>query len=640
MTRNLCSAIVALVALCGATVVSAQPTYINLGRISGGDISADGNAVVGSLLDSSIDEGLVTVWHRGDSVEFLPGGFAEGTIFASSDLSALAMQKGNLDDWGDLNCFLGNEVAPQNPPCSIRNISHRWTLGTGWVNCGSFPRSQVTVDYSCNGAPLAPVNVWIGGTRCDFTINSPNDISGDGRYVVGGGYLANSNPRTNGCAPSGICGFFSAFQYDSDTDTFSMLPAQPGSTSTRADHTNGDGSLVIGYDNGMTPDPDGAGPLTAYTGRRLTVWRNGVSTILDPFGNQDGAPSTADGTQVVGQISAQLAELELGPNPDPGGNPAYITWAKWTFNGVSWDVTELGRPDDITVNGVYKPLRNLYALAVSADGNTVVGQGTFNEGPFFSTAVNRAIIWRPTINGGKPMLVSDYVASQLPMGDTSFDNITLYTARQISADGGTLLLDIFDDSSPCLGTFADAIIDLDGAPCEAPQLNLPLVSKVQTTASSFGAVTNCFVSGTGPLQYQWQRKDLATATWVDIADDNCVSTPFLYKGSESSQLRIGLFDCDQGTGDYRCVVTNPCGSVTSNEIHITISPDALQFFCFLPGDMNNDISVDINDIPNFVASILCKPFPDAANPADRADVNLDGVKDGRDVQEFVQLLVP
>ncbi|HPF37808.1 MAG TPA: hypothetical protein P5081_10765 [Phycisphaerae bacterium] len=637
MKRRLMIQTVSLAALAITTIASAQPTYINLGRVTSGDISADGDAVVGSLLDSSIGEGLVSVWRRGQGVEFLPDGFAEGPIFASTDLSALAMSKDNIDDWGDLNCFLGNEAAPQMEPCSLRNIAHRWSMGTGWLNCESFPRSQVTMDYACNGAPLAPVDVWIGGTRCDFTINSPNDISGDGRYVVGGGYVANADPRTNGCAPTGICGRFRAFRYDATTQAFDMLPFEASSTASRADRVNGDGSVIVGYDQGASPDPDGIGPLVGYTGRRLTVWRDGVESILDLYGSQDGAPTTADGTQVAAKISNQLAQIELALSAD-------VRIARWTWNGATWSISEIGRTDNYVEDGVQMTLADMYATAISDDGDTIVGASVYYPGsPPWSPSQRqlRAFIWRPTINAGQPILLADYIASQLPMGDTSFDNIRMYSANKLSADGNSIVLDIADDSSPCLTTFADALVDLDGATCEPPRLNLPLVSHVQENYSSLGGVINCFVSGTGPLHYQWQRKDLATATWVDLVDDDCENfASFMIKGSNASQLRIGLFNCDEGTGDYRCVVTNPCGSVTTNAAHFTVGPNAPQFFCFLPGDMNNDIVVNVDDIPNFVASILCKPFPDTFSPADRADVNFDGVKDGRDVQAFVQLLVP
>ncbi len=652
MTRRLSSSagfVVACVAV--ASSAFAQPTYINLGRITGGDLSDDGNAVVGSVLDSSIDEGLITIWRRGMGPEFSPAGFAEGAILASDDLSAFAMSKENLDNWGNLNCFLGNEVAPQSPPCTLRDIAHHWTMATGWVNAGSFERTQETVDYSCNGAPLAPVNVWVGGTRCDFTINAPNDISGDGRYVVGGGWLATNEPRSNGCAPTGICGDFRAFRYDAMTQSFEMLPFEPGSSASRADKVNGNGGLVVGYDSGMSADPDGGGPLPGYNGRRLAIWRDAVEEILDPYGNQDGAPVTRDGTQVVGRISTTLSELEFGPNPDPSGNPGYINLAKWTWDGMDWNVSLIGRPDDfIRDDGMSMTLADIAASAVSDDGNTVVGLASYFPGPPpwspFQRDV-RAFIWRPSINGGQPMRLAAYIESQLPMGDTTFDSIRISTPRQVSADGNSILVDITDDASPCLSTFADALIDLNGAACEPPQQNVPLVSLAQTTTSSFGAIVNCFVSGTGPLEYQWQKKDLATGDWVDLTNDSFCDTSsfFAYRGTSASQLRIGLnagfFPCDGQSGDYRCVVTNACGSIATDSAHVTIAPTAISGGCFLvPGDMNDDFITDTLDIPNFVASLLCKPFPDPAFAVDRADINYDGKKDGLDIQEFVNAVVP
>ncbi|MCA9256726.1 MAG: hypothetical protein KDA33_13850, partial [Phycisphaerales bacterium] len=606
-------AVIILIALVSGSA-NAAPTYIRLGMGSD-DMSRDGDIISGAIFNPDVADYDVFIWRRGADIEKVVGAIPQGDIYTSNDASVLAMTSENLDNWGDINCFLGNEVAPMTEPCFIRDIAHRWTAGGGWENLGWVPRTQMTVDYACNGAPLAPVDVWVGGTRCDFTVNSVKELSHDGRYVVGAGYVASADPRSNGCAPTGICGQFRAFRYDAMTGLYELLPITPTSTASRADNVNGDGSLVIGYDFGASADPDGAGPLAGYTGRRLAIWRDGVETILDLYGNQDSACCTPDGTQVVAQISQQGALIEFGPNPNPG-ELSYIRLARWTWNGAGWSVTNLGRPADVTVNGVLKPLVMLGALDVSADGDAGIGVAVWNDTPSPATAVAFPILWSPTINGGVPVILQDYIASQLPPGDTSFDGITLVSADRISDDGRTILCGLFDDASPCLGTGGNAIVDLDGAPCDAPRINQPLFSKVQETYSSFGVILNCFATGTGPLHYQWQRKDLATATWTDLEDDNCESfSSFFVKGSNGSQLRLGLFSCDEATGDYRCVVTNPCGSVATNAAHITVGPDAPEFFCFLPGDMNNDIVVNVDDIPNFVASILCKPFPDTFSPA-------------------------
>ena len=135
---------------------------------------------------------------------------------------------------------------------------------------------------------------------------------------------------------------------------------------------------------------------------------------------------------------------------------------------------------------------------------------------------------------------------------------------------------------------------------------------------------------------------------VDDPDPQCsrLFGQYEIQGATTPQLRIGFdpqynFPCDIGSGDYRCVVSNSCGSVTSDVAHISISRDVAPNNCFTQlGDMNGDGVANIFDTPNFVSSLLCKPYPDFFFAADRADMNLDGKKDGLDIQEFVNAVVP
>lgn len=56
----------------------------------------------------------------------------------------------------------------------------------------------------------------------------------------------------------------------------------------------------------------------------------------------------------------------------------------------------------------------------------------------------------------------------------------------------------------------------------------------------------------------------------------------------------------------------------------------------LPGDMNCDLSVDLYDMPHFVEALLSSGFTGC--DANRADLNADGLIDGRDVPGFVNLI--
>ncbi len=53
----------------------------------------------------------------------------------------------------------------------------------------------------------------------------------------------------------------------------------------------------------------------------------------------------------------------------------------------------------------------------------------------------------------------------------------------------------------------------------------------------------------------------------------------------------------------------------------------------LPGDMNGSGTVDVDDMPGFIAALLM--LPDAPLPILTADMNGDGCANGADVPGFV-----
>ncbi len=624
-------------------IALAQPSLVQIG-IAVQDITADGQTVIGTIYDRPIGEYAVVRYTRGGDVTVIPGAVigGNGKMSCSDNAGVVALEMDNISDWGDLNCFNNNFNPPYNPPCPIPAITYHWTSNSGWMNCGSFDWTTETVNYSCDGAPSAPVNVRVGGTRCDYFVNSPNDISGDGRYIVGGGYYATATPRSNGCAPFGFCGEFRAFRCDTLLGTFESLPVQPGTTTARADRVNGDGSVVVGYDLGNSPDPDGVGgPLQAYSGRRLSVWRNGVQTILDAYGSQDNACVTRDGTKVVGEISRTSDQLIFGLEPNPQDqNKAEVV--RWTFDGAAWVPESLGRPASWVVDELAIPPIRTMALSVSDDGETVVGVVWYNFTNFGPTSIIRPFIRKPSINGGVPMDLEAYILSQLPPGDMTFSGIDIYHATGLSADGSSMLVYYRDTRSPCETIIGNGIVYLDPVPCTPPTVTLDSPGVVTTSETAlFGfEVLNARVTGSLPMTTRWQKKSLTTAEWVDVVDDPCPEgSQFNYRGSDTPRFLVGTYTCDGGAGDYRCVVTNACGSAISEPVHLSIIEESTRLFCgIVPGDMDGNGLVDIFDTPDFVASLLCQPFTGPV-PADRADINLDGLKNGLDIQAFVDAVL-
>ncbi|MFT3683386.1 MAG: hypothetical protein QM783_00435 [Phycisphaerales bacterium] len=165
-----------------ASAALAQPKLVSVPVIS--DLSGNGNTVTGFLYDAALGQNVPVAFTRGSGFTRLPGKAPGGgsALCVSGDGTVFASAMDNLTNWGSLNCFAGytstGALATPTSPCTMRSIAHRYTQATGWVNAGSLPRY---ID--------AATGRWIGGTSCDATVNSVNDLSDNGRFIVGGAIL-------------------------------------------------------------------------------------------------------------------------------------------------------------------------------------------------------------------------------------------------------------------------------------------------------------------------------------------------------------------------------------------------------------------------------------------------------------------
>ncbi len=378
----------------------------------------------------------------------------------------------------------------------------------------------------------------------------------------------------------GLCGPYRAYINDTATGTITQLPfsfeGAPANTfadANRANAVNGNGTVVVGYDNNNRPS---GGRV-----RRPCVWkRNGntwAQTILDRFGGEAYCIN-ADGTYV-------------------GGKDSTGAMCRWHFNGTAWDREVCPGGQDLT------------PTSMSSDGNTMVGD---------------SFIWSPNINDGVAIGLADYAAS---LG-SFFPNFTFgaplgAAVWGVSDDGRKVLVRGIDFNSPCLETFTNTILNFDGGPCIAPALIGQPASDTSVAPSpgyyAYGIIVNIFPTGSWPLTYQWQKLD-ENGQWANMSDDGYCNTnyggaDFDTKAVTSSQLRLGFLS---GTwrGRYRCIVSNPCGSVTSAVSRITNCP----------ADYNTDGGVDGDDVIAY--------FGDWDISNIEADFDRSGGVDGDDIIAF------
>lgn len=100
------------------------------------------------------------------------------------------------------------------------------------------------------------------------------------------------------------------------------------------------------------------------------------------------------------------------------------------------------------------------------------------------------------------------------------------------------------------------------------------------------ATLSVTASGEEPLEYQWRRH--LGGTWVDLLDDGRIV------GATTPDLIINSFGPDD-VGDYDVVVTNPCGTLTSESARLRISGSQC-------GDLDDDGDVDGTDYALFRAA--------------------------------------
>jgi hypothetical protein len=120
-------------------------------------------------------------------------------------------------------------------------------------------------------------------------------------------------------------------------------------------------------------------------------------------------------------------------------------------------------------------------------------------------------------------------------------------------------------------------------------------------------------AGPGPFTYQWQWRPAPSAPWVDVTDGlntDPQGGTNSFVAANTSTATLAVSSAGVGSGppgshwDARCVVTTPCGSVTSDAATLSICTTDFNCDGFLMGDdytafINafeaGDMSADYND---------------------------------------------
>ena len=462
------------------------------------------------------------------------------------------------------NYWLAGGTCGSNPCRRGHYVPHRFNSATGqWTNLGSFPNVAGT-----------------GAAKCDASIAQPWGISANGQFVVGSG---NYGPYgTTACNTRG-------FVWTQADSSFRVLP--PVNTGcqvfTQAEYVTTDGLIVCGTDTHAEPtDPAG---VTGPTGgicnvRTLAVWERPTvtsdfldanRTILDRFGGGGlGTMCMTPDGKVFADLSDNAARYDAGDANLAGSLVRYQKVAG------TWTRTILGK---VTPPSGLPPVGAMTPRCVSSDGNTVIGVAVFGgRSTFFNPSAT--YIWKAGFNGGVPVLLDDYLATINggPFPPTG----RISSLGRVSADGNALLVSwslgtpvgCTDPATGLVDLPRPAILYLNGTniPCEQPRIVGGPYDRAQEEYTQFGIVGNVFFSGSYPMAAQWQKESPAGSNnWVNLTNScGTFSTdplnPWIYEGTQGYQLRVNMLAPPaQRDGNYRVVMTNTCGSATSQTAAIS-----------------------------------------------------------------------
>jgi uncharacterized membrane protein len=292
-------------------------------------ITVSGSSANGSVVGAYTQNGSYYMWTAATGVTSIGGAWQGGVASVSADGSRISG-----------SAYEGDGL----------NYAGYYSVGTGrWTTLGG-----------------------IGGNS-DTSASSSWNISGDGKTVVGLGWVDGGTAHAIASAPGGV-------MHD--------LGSLGGSS--RANGVSYDGSIIAGW----VEQPDGQ-----WTG---AYWENGtLHNMVDDQGNalQEAGAVSADGSWIVGS-----------------GNYGQT----WRYNTVTQQTEWLG---DLDAMGDFQG-----ATGISADGHIIVG---YDRG-FGPAVYGQGTIW---IEGQGMLNFTDYITSQgvdlggrtlaLPLG-VSADGSTFY----------------------------------------------------------------------------------------------------------------------------------------------------------------------------------------------------------------------
>ena len=288
------------------------------------------------------------------------------------------------------------------------------------------------------------------------------------------------------------------------------------------------------YTNGATVIVSGAGSLTIPAGYHFAGWTNSSgtsysagSTFAMPANNvtlyAQVAPNNytliynggASGT-ISGVATQTVAYLTSGSAVTAVANPGY-GFANWSDGVTTATRTDTALIGGTNVTATYT--NNLYTLTYAAGAGGSISGATSQTVPYLSSG---SAVTAVASNGYAFTTWSDGVTTS-NRTDTALIGGTNVTASFVSTCTSPSIVGGIDPGSATLTAFSPLVLNL----------------------------TN--VTGSADLAYQWRSNSMA-----------------ILNATNSSYTNLSVVMAN--AGNYDCVVTNGCGSVTSSVVVVTINP--------------------------------------------------------------------
>lgn len=246
--------------------------------------------------------------------------------------------------------------------------------------------------------------------------------------------------------------------------------------------------------------------------------------------------------------------------------------------------------------------------------------GTLDNTGFFPTFVTPTNPGITNENTAHAAWGGDYYLFNVISGNTYYfrscfpENSSINTVLSLYNSSGTTLLAFNDDfcgqqsqiswlatftgqvrlsyyQSGCTTTTIDTKLGIYyTAPCTAPAVTGQPSST--TVCNNFNTTFSVVATGSAPLTYQWQ---VSTGSGF-----NNISNGGVYTNATTATLNITAATAFMNTYQYRCIVTNSCGTATSNAASLTVNATnnwtgAVNSDWFIPGNWSCGAVPSAND---------------------------------------------